>query len=256
MDAPSTKQAAGGGGKSARTRSSPSPRGVLFALACVIFAASSWVAFRQPGRADPLREPRVLGREWLFAPVEHNAILGRPDMVGGLRAITGRRTPGGGVELWAVGDGGMILRSPDGGASWERRAIQPPPPVPATAPPGPEHENGADGDGTGGGGRSGGAGSQNAPAPSDGAPKSKKVRTQRDMNVSSRGPAMDSIDAAHGLGLAAGWALAGALLAEPPPRPNVDTKANEVGRASNAGRQSNEPPPRGSSFNAGSPELI
>jgi photosystem II stability/assembly factor-like uncharacterized protein len=70
------------------------------------------------------------------------------------------------------------------------------------------------------------------------------------MNVSSRGPAPGSSGTAHGLDLAARWALAGALLAEPPARPNVDTKAGEVDQATDARQEPSDRRPRGSSLNA------
>src|SRR5215470_18499952 len=90
------------------------PGRVLIALLLVI--TSIVVAWLQPPNPQPLKpaDQRTVF-EWLHYPVEHNAALRLPAAPNFLRSVT---LAGDGTRAWAVGAGGTILATADGGKTW------------------------------------------------------------------------------------------------------------------------------------------
>jgi photosystem II stability/assembly factor-like uncharacterized protein len=107
---------------------------ILIGLAWIGLA--SIVAVRQTPSGDPRQPTGPQHFAWWWHPVERNPLLRLPT-TGSLIRI--RRHPETGA-LYAVGAGGMILRSTDGGRTWNQRPVtwlpegtssQPPTPAPA-----------------------------------------------------------------------------------------------------------------------------
>ncbi|MCE2559945.1 MAG: hypothetical protein J4F98_15475, partial [Acidobacteria bacterium] len=75
-------------------------------------------ALMQPGPPDPLApaSDSVLAR--FLNPIERNAHLRLPSIAAGLTSITASAD---GQDVWAVGGGGTILKSSDGGDTWNAR---------------------------------------------------------------------------------------------------------------------------------------
>jgi len=89
----------------------------LFALA--VFVAAAWAAWRYAPLRDPY-EPasqRSFG-QWLVSPLERNAFMRLPVVGRDLVSVFALR---GTQHIWATGDDGLILHSPDGGETWERQ---------------------------------------------------------------------------------------------------------------------------------------
>src|SRR5215470_12244769 len=90
------------------------PGRVLIALLLVI--TSIVVAWLQPPNPQPLKpaHQRTVF-EWLRYPVEHNAALRLPAAPNFLRSVT---LASDSTRAWAVGAGGTILATTDGGKTW------------------------------------------------------------------------------------------------------------------------------------------
>jgi photosystem II stability/assembly factor-like uncharacterized protein len=87
--------------------------GLLLVLALV----STFAAFFQPPHRDPSQKASFPGLNWLLRPIEQNAELRLPAISSHLNDVF---VLPGTSHVWAVGDTGMILHSPDAGISWKR----------------------------------------------------------------------------------------------------------------------------------------
>src|SRR6202035_4071486 len=83
-------------------------------------ALSSFSAWQLPW-PDAFRAPSAFSWNWWLYPLEHNRTLRLPRVAGSFHAVS---TPRAG-QVWAVGDGGLILHSDDAGASWKRQRLFP-----------------------------------------------------------------------------------------------------------------------------------
>ncbi len=96
--------------------------GLLYAaLACLIaFAGAAWWSWRYAPLPDPF-EPAESQTwwQWLTTPIERNAFRRLPVVTGDLNGVFALK---GTDHVWAVGDGGLILHSADGGESWEQQS--------------------------------------------------------------------------------------------------------------------------------------
>jgi hypothetical protein len=86
-------------------------------LAVVLFAAATAVVLLQPVYPDPFR-PKV-GLDRFLYPTETNAFTRLPSISATLNDLHVEVGSDGQANLWAVGSGGTILHSPDGGRCWE-----------------------------------------------------------------------------------------------------------------------------------------
>lgn len=86
-------------------------------LAVALFAAATAVALLQPVHPDPF-DPKV-GLDWFLYPTETNAFTRLPSISANLNDLEVQVGEDGKTKLWAVGDGGAIVHSPDGGRCWE-----------------------------------------------------------------------------------------------------------------------------------------
>jgi len=108
-----------GDGATRRPRS-PYARFAWFAAACAVFAASSFLAFRQEPRLDAYARPSPLKWDWWQHPLERNAPGRLPLVWGHLNDVFALRGTG---NVWAVGEGGLVLHSGDYGRHWARQAL-------------------------------------------------------------------------------------------------------------------------------------
>lgn len=103
-------------------RESPSspgnPRPAAIGLAIALFAAFTAAAILQPD-GDPAMQFRSWSHpaRWLF-PIQLNADAGRLALEGAVNAIASIPETD---LVWAVGDGGLILHSSDGGWNWVKQ---------------------------------------------------------------------------------------------------------------------------------------
>jgi hypothetical protein len=90
-------------------------------------------AWKQPPHPDPWRITGawdVRNPDWWRYPIERNAFKRLPVIHGDLRAL--HVSSKGGRKIWAAGDDGLIVHSPDGGTTWVQqhpRAISTEPPA-------------------------------------------------------------------------------------------------------------------------------
>ena len=95
--------------------------------ALVFAAISTTVALDQETRRDPFATPPFFSGDWWLSPLEINAYKRLSILTGNLNDVIVLPESG---RLWAVGAGGLILRSDDGGQNWDQREIAPGTPVP------------------------------------------------------------------------------------------------------------------------------
>ena len=88
----------------------------------ILFSLTSWIAFTQAPRPDLPVAPGSawVSADWWLHPMERNAMRRLPSIRAGLSSIFSLPD---GKHLWAVGMGGMIVYSQDGGTSWQRGLI-------------------------------------------------------------------------------------------------------------------------------------
>jgi photosystem II stability/assembly factor-like uncharacterized protein len=86
----------------------------------VIF--TSLEIFSQHPRTDAFASLKPKDLRWWFTPVELNATRRLPLVEGDLNAIA---VAPGTRQVWMVGEGGLVLHSPDGGGTWERQDLAP-----------------------------------------------------------------------------------------------------------------------------------
>jgi photosystem II stability/assembly factor-like uncharacterized protein len=107
-------------------------RARIFGIALAWLIAITVVMVGQRPFRDPLLPPaRWTSLEWWRQPIERNPLL-RLQSVGGIHDVVGRPAS---TDLFAVGEGGIVLRSRDGGVTWERRPVNwEPSSLPAATP--------------------------------------------------------------------------------------------------------------------------
>ncbi len=87
--------------------------------AVVLFGFSSFVAFIQTPRPHPGKKVEVFNWDWWRYPRESNAFLLLQEITVDLNDIYALPGDGPGKKkVWAVGNGGLIVRSVDGGRTW------------------------------------------------------------------------------------------------------------------------------------------
>ena len=97
-------------------------RRVLWLLgALLIVSIATTIATLQPLRPNALRQPATFSADWWLHPVETNAFKRLPVIPEKLNALA--IVPGGDSTLVAVGDNGLIVRSPDGGRNWSKISV-------------------------------------------------------------------------------------------------------------------------------------
>lgn len=98
-------------------------RAAWFSAALILFVVfTSLELFSQHPRNDAFETLQPRDPRWWFTSLELNATRRLPRVEGDLNAI--------GVapetrQVWMVGEGGLVLHSPDGGETWERQALAP-----------------------------------------------------------------------------------------------------------------------------------
>ncbi len=115
--------------------------GLLYsALACLlVFVGAAWWSWRYTPLPDPF-EPAESRTFWqrLTTPIEENAFRRLPVITGDLNGVFALK---GTDHVWAVGDGGLIVHSADGGESWEQQSeIDWSPAVPKETEPAAEND--------------------------------------------------------------------------------------------------------------------
>jgi photosystem II stability/assembly factor-like uncharacterized protein len=98
---------------------SPEHGRLLIALTALAIAATSFaLAFRQTIRPDPFR-PATLAERLLY-PMQANAFAQGQVIRSDLRTVFALPD---GEHVWAAGSGGLLLRSTDGGRTWEKGVV-------------------------------------------------------------------------------------------------------------------------------------
>ncbi|MEZ0123778.1 MAG: YCF48-related protein [Candidatus Reddybacter sp.] len=91
-------------------------------LAALLLLLATWLAFTQPGRAIVSSTPNSSALVGLWQkiayPFERNAFLRLPVLSSDINDVFA--LPGG-EHVWAVGDGGLILYSPNAGRCWQQQ---------------------------------------------------------------------------------------------------------------------------------------
>ena len=99
-------------------------------IVCLVLGVAAGIgAYLQPPRADPLHPPRFaspFAETWdgFLHPIERNAVFRLPRIAADLNDVALAKD---GKHGWAVGSGGVILATEDGGESWSRQANGLPP---------------------------------------------------------------------------------------------------------------------------------
>jgi photosystem II stability/assembly factor-like uncharacterized protein len=91
------------------------------AVSAIVLSVSTLLAVHQSPRADPYETPARFGLDWFVHPIELAAEQRLPAVAGEVRALWSSDD---GERVWAVGDGGLILKSVDGGRRWEPVALR------------------------------------------------------------------------------------------------------------------------------------
>ncbi|HEU4719953.1 MAG TPA: P-loop NTPase fold protein, partial [Gemmatimonadaceae bacterium] len=103
-------------------RSSNAPWRRRIALAGIAaLVVETVVALLQAPRVEPLRQPARATLDWWLHPIERNALQRMPVAPGPLYAVFALR---GTDDVWFAGAGGLILRSTDGGATWDSTNVR------------------------------------------------------------------------------------------------------------------------------------
>jgi photosystem II stability/assembly factor-like uncharacterized protein len=88
--------------------------------ALLIFLASTVIAFRQAPRPDPFQPANFFSLDWWKYPLEKNAATRFPFLTADLHDVCVLPAA---HKVWAVGKGGMIIHSNDGGRTWAQQSI-------------------------------------------------------------------------------------------------------------------------------------
>ena len=99
-------------------------RKTCFAVATLVFIATTTWALIQTPRANPYAPPQISQVAWWLSPVEFNAEQRLPVVTSDLHDVFVLTDPNtAAVHIWAVGDAGMIIHSADGGMTWGRQQL-------------------------------------------------------------------------------------------------------------------------------------
>jgi hypothetical protein len=90
---------------------------IFLGLLLVLALVSTFAAFFQSPNRDPSKQPAFPSLNWFLQPIEQNAELRLPAISSHLNDVFVQL---GTKHVWAVGDTGMILHSPDAGITWKR----------------------------------------------------------------------------------------------------------------------------------------
>jgi len=96
-------------------------RALWLLAALLIVSIATTIATLQPLRPNALLQPKAFSADWWLHPVETNAFKRLPVIPEKLNAMA--IVPGSDSTLIAVGDNGLIVRSPDGGRSWSKISV-------------------------------------------------------------------------------------------------------------------------------------
>lgn len=116
----SAKESSPGSGDVPRRAWRPPRRTWWLAAAALVAAVSTAIAWTQPLSSDPFASPTITDPAWWLSPLERNAFRRLPVIAASLSDIIA--APGT-EKLWAVGESGMIVHSPDGGRTWQGQGI-------------------------------------------------------------------------------------------------------------------------------------
>ena len=90
---------------------------IFLSLLLVLALVSTFTAFFQPPGRDPSQKPAFPSLSWFIQPIEQNAGLRLPAISSHLNDVFVLPDTD---HVWAVGDTGMLLHSPDAGITWMR----------------------------------------------------------------------------------------------------------------------------------------
>jgi hypothetical protein len=100
------------------------PRRVHWFVTAAIAVISSGIAVLQDPRPDPFTSPALLTVDWWKYPRERNAFKRVHALTAKLNDVHAVR---GTEQVWAVGNGGLLIHSQDGGRTWRQDSIVAPP---------------------------------------------------------------------------------------------------------------------------------
>lgn len=112
-------------------RSAPSQlsRRTWFAAAVTLFVTSTLVAFLQDPAPDPFDTPLFPSWSWWSSPRESSSFRRLPVVTTGINDVFSLKGKGRDpIRVWAVGNGGLVLRSADAGRTWEGQFVRSGPP--------------------------------------------------------------------------------------------------------------------------------
>ncbi len=90
-------------------------------IALLLLGLASWGAWFQKPHINAYRLPAsVLSKDFWAYPVEQNAFRRLPEINSNLKDVFVLPD---GKQLWAVGDGGLIVHSADGGFTWQKQTV-------------------------------------------------------------------------------------------------------------------------------------
>ena len=96
------------------------PRRIHWLVTAAIAAISSGIAVVQDPRPDPFTSPALLTADWWKYPRERNAFKRVHALTATLNSVYAIRGTG---RVWAVGNGGLLIHSEDGGRTWRQDSI-------------------------------------------------------------------------------------------------------------------------------------
>lgn len=88
-----------------------------FVASALLLAVSTFVALVQHPWGDPYHPPELLSPAWFLHPMERNPEQRLPLL---LAEVNDLWVSSDGERIWAVGDAGFVVKSLDGGRSWEK----------------------------------------------------------------------------------------------------------------------------------------
>jgi hypothetical protein len=126
------------------------PRPLHWFFTAAIAVIGSVVAVTQSSRPDALSSPTPLSVAWWQYPRERNAFKRLHGLTARLNSVYALRGTG---QIWAVGNGGLLIHSRDDGRTWRQDSIVATlaPPVEAPEPAAPTAQSQANIDTTYGG---------------------------------------------------------------------------------------------------------
>ena len=89
-------------------------------MGLALAASATFLALRQPPRADPFQPVSPGSADWWLYPVERNAFKRLPTILDDLHdafVLPGTQ------KIWVVGAAGLIAHSADSGRTWNRQEV-------------------------------------------------------------------------------------------------------------------------------------